>query len=247
MAESLSSGSMASVPKSISRKNSLDSIGTSEKLRTATEIRKLRRDVSLSNPQDVDWLMQQEINRNSELNLCWAIARLCPTKLLEVEVDCPGWKVYNATISQSNTAATAIGYCPFLQNPPTNPDVVKEALKICMKSSEKLGLKHTVVRQDQAINTQRKENTDNFTNLILRLGGFHLLMNYLGAVGKFMSGSGLSDILVQSKVMLEGTVNKVLSGKGYYQAINADMRMHEAMITMWWYAFEDFCIKKAVT
>ena len=44
--------------------------------------------------------------------------------------------------------------------------------------------------------------------------------------------------------MLEGTVNKVLSGKGYYQAINAHTRMHEAMIAMWWYAFEDFCIKK---
>ena len=178
MAESLSSGSMASVPKSISRKTSLDSIGTLEKLQTATEIRKLRRDVSLSNPQDVEWLMQQETNQNSELNLCCAIARLCPTKLLEVEVDCPGSKVFNATISQSNTAATAIGYCPFLQNPPTNPDVVKEALKICMKSNEKLGLKHTVVTQDQAIYeisyTLRKENADNFTNLILRLGGLLL-------------------------------------------------------------------------
>ena len=52
-------------------------------------------------------------------------------------------------------------------------------------------------------------------------------MNYLGAVSKFIFGSGLSDILVQSKVMLEGTVNKVLSGKGYYQAINAHTRMHD--------------------
>ena len=57
--------------------------------------------------------------------------------------------------------------------------------------------------QDQAIYeisyTMRKENADNFTNSILRLGGFHLLMNNLGAVGKFISGSGLSDILVRSK------------------------------------------------
>ena len=105
-----------------------------------------------------------------------------------------------------------------------------------------------MVTQDQAIYeisyTLRKENPDNFTSLILRLGGFHLLMNYLGAVGKFMFGSGLSDILVQNKVMLEGTVNKVLSGKGYYQAIYVHTRMHEAMIAMCWYAFEDLCIKK---
>ena len=87
--------------------------------------------------------------------------------------------------------------------------MVKKALKLCMKGSEKLGLKHTVVTQDQAMYeigyTLRKENPEDFPNLILRLGGFHLLMNYLGSVGKFMTGSGLKDILAQSKVMLEGT------------------------------------------
>ena len=86
-----------------------------------------------------------------------------------------------------------------------------------MKSIEKLGLEHTVVTQDQAIYeisyTLRKENPEDFPNLILRLGGFHLLMHYLGSVGKFVTGSGLKDILVQSKVILEGTVNKILSGK----------------------------------
>ena len=70
--------------------------------------------------------------------------------------------------------------------------MVKKALKVCMKSSEKLGLKHTVVTQEQAIYetscTLRKENPEDFPNLILRLGGFHLLMNYLSSVGKFVTG-----------------------------------------------------------
>ena len=39
-------------------------------------------------------------------------------------------------------------------------------------------------------------------------------------------------------------MNKILSGKAYYQAINAHMRIHEAMISIWWYAFEDFCLNK---
>ena len=117
-----------------------------------------------------------------------------------------------------------------------------------MKISKKLGLKHIVVTQDKAIYeisyTLRKENPEDFTNLILRLGGFHLLINFLGSVGEFMAGPGLNDVLVQSKVMLEGTVNKILSGKDYYQAINAHMRIHEAMSSIWWYAFEDFCLNK---
>ena len=119
-------------------------------------------------------------------------------------LDCSGWKVFNAFLSRTSTTATTLGYCPFLQDPPTNPDVVKKALKLCMKSSEKLGLKRTVVTQDQAMYeisyTLCKENPEDFPNLILRLGGFHLLMNYLGSVGKFMTGSGLNDILVQSKL-----------------------------------------------
>ena len=153
---------MATVPKNISRKSSLDSSCTYETERNFGNIRKLRRDVNLSGPQDVEWLLQQNTNLNDEVNLSWAVARLCPTKLLEVETDCPGWNVFNAFLSRNSTIATTIGYCPFLQDPPTNPDVVKKALKRCMKSSEKIGLKHTVVTQDQAIYeisyTLRKEN-----------------------------------------------------------------------------------------
>ena len=56
----------------------------------------------------------------------------------------------------------------FLQFPPANPDVLKKTLKLCMKSSEKLGLKHTVVTQDQSIygisNTLCKENPEDFQN-----------------------------------------------------------------------------------
>ena len=40
------------------------------------------------------------------------------------------------------------------------------------------------------------------------------------------------------------TVNKILSEKDYYQAINAYMRIHVAMLSIWWYAFEDFCLNK---
>ena len=96
--------------------------------------------------------------------------------MLEVEIDCPGSKVSNAFLSQTSTTATPIGYCPFLQDPPTNPDVVKKALKLhCMKSSEKLGLKHTWVTQNQAIYeisyTLRKENPEDFPNLFFELSG----------------------------------------------------------------------------
>ena len=195
-----------------------------------------------------DWLLEQSYTQTESpnINLCWALARLCPTKLLEVYIVCPGWKVFNATISHSSVSTTSIGYCQFLRRPPTNSDVVQEALHICIKASTKLGLSHTVVTQDEAVYeisyTLRKNNPEEFPGLILRLGGFHLLMNYLGAVGKFMTGTGLKEMLVKGGVILDGIANKILSRRGYYQSINAHMRAHEAMVFLWWSAFEEFCL-----
>lgn len=247
----LHGGSMGSIPKRVSSKGSLGESGCLEYLHHVFEIRKLRRDMQPITPVDTEWILHQESGGDtSELNLCWAAARLCPTKLLEVDIDCPGWKVFNAAISQTKSSPTAIGYCPFIQSPPTNPNVVREALQICIKASAKLGLQHTVITQDQAIYeisyTLRKVTPDDYPNLVLRLGGFHLLMNYLGAVGKFMTGSGLRTLLVSSQIMLEGTANKILSGKGYYQAINAHMRVHEGMLSLWWTAFENYCVERDV-
>ena len=94
---------------------------------------------------------------------------------------------------------TSIGYCPFLRQSSTNPDVVRKALHICMKASAKLGLTYTVVTQDEAVYeisyTLRKNNPVEFPGLILSLGGLHLLMNYLGTIGKFMTGTGLKEML----------------------------------------------------
>lgn len=35
-------------------------------------------------------------------------------------------------------------------------------------------------------------------------------------------------------------------GKGYYQGVNAHMRLHEAMHFLWWNAFEEFCINEEI-
>ena len=55
-------------------------------------------------------------------------------------------------------------------------------------------------------------------------------------------GTGLKEMLVKSGVILKGTANKILSGRGYYQSSNAHMHAHEAVFFLWWSAFEDFCL-----
>ena len=50
-------------------------------------------------------------------------------------------------------------------------------------------------------------------NVVICLGGFHTVMNFLGAVGHLMKASGIEEVL--GFVFGASTVEHVLSGKAY--------------------------------
>ena len=58
---------------------------------------------------------------------------------------------------------------------------------------------------------------DDFSDVILRLGGMHVLMSFVGAVGTLMQGLGLSEVL---ELTFAG-VAKMLSGKKFPQKVRA--------------------------
>jgi hypothetical protein len=64
-------------------------------------------------------------------------------------------------------------------------------------------------------------------DVVVRLGGFHTLMSFLGSVGYVMRGSGLEDLLG----LLYGavTVDSVLSGKSYARAVRGHILVHDAL------------------
>ena len=151
-----------------------------------------------------------------DLCLAWQLCRLCPTKLLELEIDqCPGWSYFVTSLSPV-IPQTKIGYGPMVPSGPTDPAVVHKGLEYIAKLSDKYGMKHTIVTADQAIydiayalHNNAKKDDPIYENLILMLGGFHLAMNFIGAVGKIMKNSGAEDIITKAKVSKEGTANKI--------------------------------------
>ena len=136
----------------------------------------------------------------------------------------------------------------FLTYTPTKPSVEADALKICIKTSNALGNNYTVVSQDLAIYEISyaflRENSVEYSNLKLCLEGFHMLMNFLGAIGKLMIDSGVEKIFVDAKVLLEGTAKKVMTRKGFYQATNSNVQLYESVLALWWQAFEDWNLKE---
>ena len=56
------------------------------------------------------------------------------------------------------------------------------------------------------------------------MGDFHAINAYFGAIGTFVSGSGLEDILFQAGLCCAGSLNGLLSGKHY----NRSWLLHES-------------------
>ena len=59
------------------------------------------------------------------------------------------------------------------------------------------------------------------------LGIFHVIMMYLGIIGKKCSKAGIRELSVQSDILAIESVNKVLSGKMFNRAIHVYKALHE--------------------
>ena len=68
-----------------------------------------------------------------------------------------------------------------------------------------------------------------FPRHIVMIGSFHLTMAYYNMIGKKMTGSGLSDILMEARLISSGSINGVLSGKNYNRATKCQKVMYESL------------------
>ena len=62
-----------------------------------------------------------------------------------------------------------------------------------------------------------------FDRLVILLGEFHLELAFFGAVGTYISDSGLEYLLIESGVLAEGSVNGFVKGKVF----NRCTRLHQ--------------------
>lgn len=65
------------------------------------------------------------------------------------------------------------------------------------------------------------------SKIVLKIGGFHTMMSFLGAIGHLMDGSGLSDLL--SLIYATDKVPHLLSGKAISRAIRGHLLVDSAL------------------
>ena len=183
------------------------------------------------------------------LDLAWAICRLCPAKLFEVslpdipptEQKVPTWSAFNAMVHQQTPVRTNIGYCPMINGSPTDFSTVYTVMKSLQKMMKSLGQKESVITFDLAIYIKAKEiqwrNPDEFDDMVVRMGGFHIILNFLALLGKKFENSGLEDLLIESGVYGSATISSAMKGKAYNRGIRAHKLTMEALFRLQWQAF----------
>lgn len=124
---------------------------------------------------------------------------------------------------------------PFLEHPPNNYDAIYTVLSYAAERIENKKQKVAFVTLDQPLYLKAKEiihSTDDpkLRNVVVRLGGFHLAMSFLGSIGHIMDGSGLKELF--SEIYAPAFVDKILAGHAYSRAVRAHILVHCALVQM---------------
>ena len=187
-----------------------------------------------------------------DINLFWQFVRMAPTQFIHTpdnDISQPTWRSFNDFLIVKESPATIIGYGQLIPKSPTDAAVVASSLEYCMIVASKVGQEHAIVTCDQAIYEialgLRKKNPAKYEHLILRMGGFHIASNFLGAIGYLMRSSGIEDILSQAEICLAGTAKKIMSGKDYYLMVRAHTLISTAMFELLWEALENWLIEES--
>lgn len=130
-------------------------------------------------------------------------------------------------------------------NPATETATVLQCLLISKGVSKKINQDSTFVTFNLAMAKIACniiwQSPDKFKNVIVHLGGFHIVYAYMGATGKIMTGSRFEEILTDSNVCASGLINQVMSGKQYNRAFPVHHLMQDAVNRLVIWAFMEKC------
>ena len=222
-----------------------------------TEIEEFSRLGKRPSPKFVDKVEMQWFEANCTELKCdstdalWVFARLCPEKMFQVDLfrdpkqqTVPGWSAFNALVCVNKVDESSIGYCPLIKASPTEYSTIYTVMLTIQKHMSKLNQKMSVLTFDEAIYSKAKEIQwkcgDQFDDVILRMGGFHIALNFLGVIGHLYEGSGIEDIFIEAGLYGSNTVCRFLKGKMYNRGVRAHKLLFEALMRLQWRAFCDW-------
>ena len=87
---------------------------------------------------------------------------------------------------------------------------------------------------------------DQFSNILLGLGGFHMKKIVFACLGAYLEPSGIFSVLVETECYGTDTINGVISGSHYSRARTVHSLIHEVIMSLMLKAFQAEYPEKSV-
>ena len=111
---------------------------------------------------------------------------------------------------------STIMFLPIIDLSPTDPTCIYMALEFVIDQAKSLNIRTPVLTFDQPLWLKATEIANcKSMNIVLILGGFHLLMSFMGSIVSLMKGSGLSEAF--STCYVVNAIEHMMSGKAVSQ------------------------------
>ena len=142
--------------------------------------------------------------------LLWVLSRMQNIE----EQTVPSWTAFNIKVrSLLQVQQDVVGYLPTINAPATELTTVNEIITQSEYIRTTLNLETLVIVMDQALYAKAAEiiwkHKEQYKNLVLRLGVFHVIMNVLSILGKRFQDAGLRDLCIELGIVAEGSVTKL--------------------------------------
>lgn len=153
----------------------------------------------------------------------------------------PNWhgfmnKFHSTNIHFTTSRVIAL---PFINAPPSDHTTILTALIDARHRANKNNQQHCFVTFDLPLYMKASEivssiepdnDPHNIRSVIPRLGGFHLAMSFLGAIGNIMTGSGLKEAFCS--IYAELSADKALTGHAFSRAVRGHLLVQAALATI---------------
>lgn len=174
----------------------------------------------------------------SARDMAWILSRIHGSN----SDDVPAWTGFNQVTTQDKHEVCTIGYLPLLNAPAHANDTLWTVMMRCLRISNIINPgQSTVITLDQQLYCKAKEiqwaNRDECRTIFLRLGGFHIVKNFMCVIGNHFADSGLTEVWAESSVFGENTAQNNMQAKSYNRAIRAHKLTFEAVWKTLWPTF----------
>lgn len=153
----------------------------------------------------------------------------------------PPWSGIHALITTANVPLMRVGFLPVIPSPVTEYATVRKALTNFQTSRQQLKQDTMPVVCDEGVYQIVVDivmsEPGTFDDLFPMLGMFHFAKVLLRCAGRYLTGSGMEDALIESEVFGPKTVSAVLSGGHYVRSLKGMLIVSEVIDSLMWSAF----------